>query len=103
MKYFKTGNAVKDLVFRITSEENHNLIAIAFGWKPIVGKLLADRTEIIKLENDVLFISVSNSVWLQELVLRRSQLLGDVNRILHVKLSNIVFFLKQNKKRRYKW
>jgi len=100
MRSFKTGNAVKDLVYRISGEENHDLITIAFGWKSIVGKLLAERAEIIKLENDVLFIAVSNNVWLQELVLRRSQLLSDVNKILHVKLSNIVFFLKQSKKRR---
>ncbi|NQT64773.1 MAG: DUF721 domain-containing protein [FCB group bacterium] len=99
MRSFKSSNAVKDLVYSIAGKENHDLIAIAFGWKSIVGDLLAERASIIKLENGVLFIAVTNNVWMQELVLRRSQLISDVNRMLHVKLSNIVFFLNQSKKR----
>lgn len=98
MRFFKTGNVVKDLVFSIVGEENHDLIAVAFGWKKIVGNLLAERASIVKLENGVLFIAVTNNVWMQELVLRRSQLISDINRILHVKLSNIVFFMKQSQK-----
>ncbi len=98
MRFFKTGNVVKDLVFSIAGEENHDLIAVAFGWKKIVGNLLAERASIVKLENGVLFIAVTNNVWMQELVLRRSQLISDINRILHVKLSNIVFFIKQSQK-----
>ncbi len=98
MRFFKTGNVVKDLVFSIAGEENHDLIAVAFGWKKIVGNLLAKRASIVKLENGVLFIAVTNNVWMQELVLRRSQLISDINRILHVKLSNIVFFMKQSQK-----
>ena len=98
MRFFKTGNVVKDLVFSIAGEENHDLIAVAFGWKKIVGNLLAERASIVKLENGVLFIAVTNNVWMQEFVLRRSQLINDINRILHVKLSNIVFFMKQSQK-----
>ena len=98
MRFIKTGNAVKDIVFNIAGKENHDLVAVAFGWKTIVGNLLAERASIIKLENGVLFIAVTNNVWMQELVLRRSQLISDINRILHVKLSNIVFFMKQNQK-----
>ncbi|OPX26138.1 MAG: hypothetical protein B1H06_06095 [Candidatus Cloacimonas sp. 4484_143] len=98
MRFVKTGNAVKDLVFNIAGKENHDLVAVAFGWKTIVGNLLAERASIVKLENGVLFIAVSNNVWMQELVLRRSQLISDINRILHVRLSNIVFFMKQNQK-----
>ncbi|MEA2095397.1 MAG: DUF721 domain-containing protein [Candidatus Cloacimonadota bacterium] len=98
MRFFKTGNVVKDLVFSIAGEENHDLIAVAFGWKKIVGNLLAERASIVKLENGVLFIAVTNNVWMQELVLRRSQLISDINRILHVKLSNIVFFMKHSQK-----
>ena len=98
MRFIKTGNAVKDIVFNIAGKENHDLVAVAFGWKTIVGNLLAERASIVKLENGVLFIAVTNNVWMQELVLRRSQLISDINRILHVKLSNIVFFMKQNQK-----
>ncbi len=98
MRFVKTGNAVKDLVFNIAGKENHDLVAVAFGWKTIVGNLLAERASIVKLENGVLFIAVTNNVWMQELVLRRSQLISDINRILHVRLSNIVFFMKQNQK-----
>ncbi len=98
MGSFKSGNAIKDLVYTIAGEQNHDLVAIAFGWKTIVGNLLAERASIVKLENGVLFIAVTNNVWMQELVLRRSQLLSDIDRILHIRLSNIVFFLKQSKK-----
>ncbi|MCF7858258.1 MAG: DUF721 domain-containing protein [Candidatus Cloacimonetes bacterium] len=97
MSTFKTGKAVKDVVYSIAGKDNRDLITVAFGWKNIVGNLLAERAKITKLENGVLFVAVTNNVWLQELVLRRSQFLEDIERILHVKLSNMVFYLSRSK------
>ena len=68
---------------------------MAFGWRKIVGKLLAERTELKKLEHDVLFVSVLNNVWMQELILRKSQIINDIDSILALKLKEIVFYIGQ--------
>ncbi len=105
MNLSPAGNAWQKLVFNIAGAEYHDFVTLAFGWQKVVGKLLAERTELIKLEHDVLFVSVMNNVWMQELIIRKSQILIDIESILAIKLKEIVFFIGQEKPRigRKKW
>lgn len=94
-----SGNAWKNIVYRIAGEGKRDFVTLAFGWKTIVGKILAERTQLNKIEKDVLFVSVSNSVWMQELILRKEQIRKDIESILKIKLAEIVFFVgKEDKK-----
>lgn len=92
------GNNLKKIVYTIAGPEQRDFVSIAFGWKKIVGNLLSERSSINKLENGVLFISVTNNVWMQELILRKFQIMKDINSILNVQLSDIVFFMKSENK-----
>lgn len=94
MKLSRAGNAIQALVYRIAGTDNQDLVAIAWNWRRIVGSLLADRTEIVKMENKVLFIAVSNSVWMQELILQKYRIIGAIKRKAGVTLSDIIFFIK---------
>ena len=92
------------LVYRIAGDEFRDFVTLAFGWKKIVGKLLAQKTEIHKLDKKVLFVSVTNSVWMQELILRKFQIMEDIKRMLLIDLTEIVFFIEtEEKRKKLKW
>lgn len=94
MKFSRAGNAIQTLVYRIAGADHQDLVAVAWSWRRIVGSLLADRTEIVKMENNVLFIAVSNNVWMQELILQKYRIIGAIKRRAGVSLSDIIFFIK---------
>ncbi|MCK4653286.1 MAG: DUF721 domain-containing protein [Candidatus Cloacimonetes bacterium] len=97
MDFTQTGKVLQNLVYQIAGPEYKDFVTIAFGWKKLVGNILAERASIHKLEKKVLFVSVTNNVWMQELILRKFQLMEDIKSMLNVQISDIVFFLKQNK------
>jgi predicted nucleic acid-binding Zn ribbon protein len=98
MEPMYSGNAWKNIVYRIAGEEKRDFVTLAFGWKSVVGKILAEKTQLIKIENEVLFVSVSNNVWMQELILRKEQIRKDILSKLKVNLNEIVFFIGKDEK-----
>ena len=93
MGLFPTGNKLKSIVYQIAGKENSDIVTIALGWKKIVGSLLAERASIRKLEKRNLFIAVNNNVWMQELILRKYQIISEIKFRLHIELRDIIFFL----------
>ncbi|MBS3741657.1 MAG: DUF721 domain-containing protein [Candidatus Cloacimonetes bacterium] len=75
-------------------------IKIAVQWNKAVGHLLRRKTQIKKLENDVLFISVENNVWLQELLLKKEDIIQTINKKLsrNNRIKNIVFSISSQKR-----
>ena len=98
MNFTQTGSAIHKLVFSIAGPENRDFISIAFGWKNIVGKLLAERAFIHKIENNTLFVAVTNNVWMQELVLQKQMIITKIFDQLTIKISDIVFFITSDAK-----
>jgi len=98
MDFLFAGDAVKKLVYSIAGEKYKDLVTIKFNWDKMVGKLLAERTNLKKLQHETLFVGVSNNVWLQELVLRKQQIMKDIELMLHISLKDIVFMLERGKK-----
>ena len=94
MSLVQAGDKLHDLVYSIAGNEHKDILTLFFNWKKIVGNILSDRASIHKLEHNVLFIAVSNNVWMQELILRKSKIIADIDLILKIKLDDIVFFLK---------
>ena len=48
-------------------------------WNDVVGKSIAENTEVLSVEHGVLFIRVSSSSWSQELQLKKKEILLKVN------------------------
>ncbi|HHE37465.1 MAG TPA: DUF721 domain-containing protein, partial [Candidatus Cloacimonetes bacterium] len=94
MSLVQAGDKLHDLVYSIAGNEHKDILTLFFNWKKIVGNILSDRASIHKLEHNVLFIAVSNNVWMQELILRKSKIIADIDLILKIKLDDIVIFLK---------
>jgi len=94
MKFNKAGNAIRSLVYRIAGSQYQEIVAVSFCWKKILGTLLSERTELKKIEKKVLFVTVSNNVWMQELVLSKQELIRQIRQHSGVELDDIVFFLE---------
>ncbi len=98
------GKSWQKLVYNIAGDEYRDFVTLAFGWKKIVGKILDQKAELHKLEKNVLFVSVTNNVWMQELILRKYQIIEDIEAILQITLKDIVFFIEAEEKRgKLKW
>lgn len=93
MSWHAVGNYYRDLVLRIAGEKYRFLALIALNWKNIVGELLAERSAPEKYEHHVLFVTVSNSTWMQELVLIKPQILSRLNTHLKLQVNEIVFIM----------
>ncbi|HCX73377.1 MAG TPA: hypothetical protein DHM37_06655 [Candidatus Cloacimonas sp.] len=98
MSFLFAGDAIKKLVYSIAGEKYRDLVTIRFNWERIVGKLLAERTNLKKLQHQTLFVGVTNNVWMQELVLRKQQIIEDIKLMLGISLKDIVFFLERGEK-----
>jgi len=96
MSLVQAGDKLHDLVYSIAGNEHKDILTLFFNWKKIVGNILSDRASIHKLEHKVLFIAVTNNVWMQELILRKSKIISNIDLILKIKLTDIVFFLKDS-------
>ncbi len=88
------GNAFEKLLYNLAGDKYRILVKIALNWKKIVGPLLAQRTELTRFSNNILYVGVSNSVWLQELMLKRPQLLMDLKNNTGIDIKDIIFFIK---------
>ena len=96
MKFNKAGNAIRNLVFSIAGSQYKDLVAVSFCWKNILGNLLNERTTIKKIEHSTLFVSVTNNVWMQELVLTKHEIIAQIKLKSGVELENIVFYIEGN-------
>lgn len=59
-------------------------------WSEIVGDYVADHTRDLKLENHILYVSVSSGVIRNELFFRRDELMKLLNDRAGVKLINAI-------------
>jgi predicted nucleic acid-binding Zn ribbon protein len=94
MAFSNAGSSFQDVVLKLAGSEYRELVVLALGWKDLLGELLAERAKIRKLENKILFVSVRDNVWMQELVLRKAELTRDIKRKFNIGLNNIVFSLE---------
>jgi predicted nucleic acid-binding Zn ribbon protein len=51
-------------------------------WEEAVGKNIARRAKAVSLRNDILFVHVQNSVWLQELSLLKEGIIEKINALV---------------------
>ena len=51
-------------------------------WEEAVGKNISRRAKAVSLRNDILFVHVQNSVWLQELSLLKEGIIEKINTLV---------------------
>lgn len=71
----KINTAVDNLVARIVGKNAMKEYEAFKEWNAVVGEVLARNSVPVKVENGVLYVSVKNSVWRQELSMHKPQIL----------------------------
>lgn len=71
------------------------------NWKYIIGKDLKGKVYIKKLQNDILFLTVPDSMWLQNMMFMRNTIKKKVNEI-DKNIKEIRFEVEKSKKRDWK-
>lgn len=97
--FVRINSIIENLIQNLSEKGFSREIKTAFLWRRIVGDILDNKTRILKLENNVLHILVENNIWLQELVLKKTEILDQLNSQLDppYQIKNIVFSLSSKK------
>ena len=97
--FVKISSIIENLIQNLSDKGFSREIKTAFLWRRIVGDILDNKTRILKLDNNVLYILVENNVWLQELVLKKTEILDQLNAQLDppFQIKNIVSSLSNKK------
>ncbi|MBN2072820.1 MAG: DUF721 domain-containing protein [Actinobacteria bacterium] len=74
------GSIIKEVVSGIDSHDMLKSSAIFNHWKEIVGPGIAKRTHPHRLANKVLYVSVANSTWANELSMMSGKLIEKINK-----------------------
>lgn len=60
-------------------EEKVRENAVPDYWTEIVGEAVARQTRVERIERGTMFVSVQSSVWRNELVIRRDEIIAKIN------------------------
>ena len=63
-------------------------------WEATVGKILASRTEPVRIENGRLIVRVADSVWMQELQFMKDDLRRKLNRAVGEQVVRSIFLVQ---------
>lgn len=74
------GRAISDLVEALGIGRTLTQYQVITGWGEIVGEQIAKVSTPSRIENGVLFVTVSTAPWRAELTLRRLEILGKIKR-----------------------
>jgi hypothetical protein len=83
----------KQVILRIGGEKYQPFIELYQAWKNLVGGLLASRSHPFRYLNSVLYVAVENNSWMQELVLRKSDIIRQCKARVP-DLKDIIFIIK---------
>lgn len=90
----------KNILFRLGGEKYRRFIVSYLNWEVLVGKLLAERSHPIKVEQHVLYVGVENNSWMQELTLLKSDILSRLRAKFDADINEIVFVIRTKRRKK---
>jgi len=88
------GNVLKKRKLSLNLSLDPEFKRLTAAWNKVVGDRIVAHTRPEKLQRDTLFVSVSDSVWMQQLHFLKQDILGKINQLLDGKtVKNIHFSL----------
>ena len=88
------ATACRKVIYRLAGEKYGPFVSACYTWKNYVGALLAEKSRPLKIDNGILYVGVSNSSWMQELVLLKSRILKRYRQELNLGITDIIFVIK---------
>ena len=100
MALSRADNRFQSVIYRLGGERHQRFIRVYLAWKQLVGDLLSERSHPVKLDNDVLFVGVQNSAWMQELILLKADIIKNYKSQFGEDLQDIIFTIRTGRKRK---
>jgi predicted nucleic acid-binding Zn ribbon protein len=85
-KMTNLGDALKDVFQDLGLEKELFRARVLSEWQKIVGKNISDRVKPVRFDSDFLILSSESSVWKNEIILRKSELIDKINSRLKAKV-----------------
>ena len=83
------GGFIKNSKIEKGLEQNKALMI----WPEVVGKKIADNTEVSSVESGVVLVKVKTPVWRQELQLQKNDIINQLNKTLTKKTIKDIRFI----------
>ncbi len=74
----RLGELIKEFTQQKGVSEKLRAYQVVGDWESIVGKAIARKTEISRLENGILYVRAANSTWRNELVFMKPAILRKI-------------------------
>ena len=100
MALSRADNRFQSVIYRLGGERHQRFIRVYLAWKHLVGELLSERSHPVKLDNNVLFVGVQNSAWMQELILLKADIIKNYKSQFGEDLQDIIFTIRTGRKRK---
>ena len=100
MDFLRADNRFQSVIYRLGGERHQRFIRVFMAWKQLVGDLLSERSHPVKLDNDVLFVGVQNSAWMQELIFLKADIIKNYKSQFGEDLQDIIFTIRTGRKRK---
>ncbi len=94
MSFNSVSCLLKSVLTQISGEKYRPFISLYQGWKDIVGELLASRSHPFRFHDSILYIAVQSNSWLQELYLRKAEILRQCRSQIPQEIKDIIFFIR---------
>lgn len=91
----------KNTLLKIVDVKFRETVLLGFAWDKSIGKAISKRTTLEKYDNGVLFVSVENNSWMNELILIKLDLIKKLRKSSTLLIKDIIFFIKGKKE--LKW
>jgi len=99
MSFSSLSELSTSLLYRLGGEKYRSFIHIFLAWQKVVGEILAERSHPSKLENGVLFVTVQNNTWMQELLLRKQEIISRYKILYKEEIADIIFLIGSPKRK----
>ena len=83
----------RNVLSRIAGEKHRPFVKLYQSWQEVVGELLASRSHPYRYHTGILYVAVHNSSWMQELVLRKTDILSRCRSIIPDEIRDIIFLI----------
>lgn len=84
----------RKLALTLGGEKYRPFIKLYLGWKDVVGELLAQKSHPYRYHDGILYVAVQNNAWLQELVLRKHEIIAKCASECGEQLKDLLFYIR---------
>lgn len=94
MDFIRANRVSNTLILKLGGEKYRAFIKLYLCWKAVVGELLAEKSHPFRYRDAILYVSVQNNSWMQELILHKKQLIEKCQKLSKESVQDIVFMLR---------